>query len=607
MTVPIPTPPPSSAVDPLDYSFVFTQRPLLTPEEFIKECEFRGLTFFTGELGLAKLEALHRASVLVPFYRIAKDLHEARRVAREEDSSLESVLRRFRIKDRLPDHRAERTLFHPADQPFRPWRTFRRSSETGSVWTSIFLYSPYQLLAIPVLKEHMGCLHLRRHKGQLSDATFRFIEPNVFVLSKQQLTAIHELVPILSVLDPLFLPRIPDRTSVHLRSLSLNDWNHWVQAFDPIAFLQRIGWQSTRLVQVADRLLTTAHGIDPILDWQDVIRLGGYDKVSMLRKDALIAYDYRLAAELLLRLYESLADVGEATPLSPQGGKYWHPQRERLSTDRRELDQVLTDFGISPYPSLVLALESDTEMVIMPKMMASLGIPLFPSFIRIVNYGGIGKKFDLLVQYIVTPFLSNAIKGHSNQTLVPIHRPPTRFLLIVDSEGDFKGEPKRTKWRKERLGEVYSTLPREYQTDEVKKQLEEQLEDLVEIKSWHNEHCFEFANFTDQELADALGVPVTEIEQLRSGGKFNKKEIKNLWDKLRKAHYSLSSLDPPTKPELAERLWPVLEAKINTARQMGTAQSIPAFRIAEQAWELAASTRRGQVALFVSEASEVGL
>jgi len=603
MTVPIPTPPPSSAVDPLDYSFVFTQRPLLTPEEFIKECEFRGIIFFMGELGLAQLEALHRASVLVPFYRIAKDLHEARRVAREEDSSLESVLRRFRIKDRLPDHRAERTLFHPADQPFRPWRTFRRSSETGSVWTSIFLYSPYQLLAIPVLKEHMGCLHLRRHKGQLSDATFRFIEPNVFVLSKQQLTAIHELVPILSVLDPLFLRRIPDRTSVHLRSVSLNDWNHWVQAFDPIAFLQRIGWQPNRLVQEADRLLTIAHGIDPVLAWQDVIRLGGYDKVSMLRKDALIAYDYRLAAELLLRLYESLVDVGAATPLSSPQGKYWHPQRERLSTDRKELDQVLTDFGISPYPSLVLALEGDTEMVIMPKIMASLGIPLSPSFIRIVNYGGVGKSFDLLVQYIVTPFLGNAIKGHSNQTLVPIHRPPTRFLLIVDSEGKFKTEQERTKWRKERLGEVYSTLPREYHTDEVKKQLE----DLVGIESWDCDHCFEFANFTDQELADALGVPVAKIERLRSEGKFNKKKLEGLWNELREAHYPLSSLDPPTKPDLAERLWPVLEAKINTAQQMGTAQSIPALRIAEQAWEHAASTRRGQVALFVSEASEVGL
>jgi hypothetical protein len=600
MTVPIPTPPPASAVDPLDYSFVFTQRPLLTPEEFIKECEFRGITFIMGELGLAQLEALHRASVLVPFYRIAKDLHEARRVAREEDSSLESVLRRFRIKDRLPDHRVEKTLFHPADQPFRPWRTFRRSSETGSVWTSIFLYLPYQLLAIPVLKEHMGCLHLRRHKSQLSDATFRFIEPNVFVLSsKQQLTAIHELVPILSVLDPLFLPRM----SGHLRSVSLNDWNHWVQAFDPIAFLQRIGWQPNRLVQEADQLLTIAHGIDPVLAWQDVIRLGGYDKVSMLRKDALIAYDYRLAAELLLRLYESLVDVGAATPLSSPLGKYWHPQRERLSTDRKELDQVLTDFGISPYPSLVLALEGDTEMVIMPKIMASLGIPLSPSFIRLFNYGGVDKSFDLLVQYIVTPFLGNAIKGHSNQTLVPIHRPPTRFLLIVDSEGRFKTEQERTKWREVRLGEVYSTLPREYHTDEVKKQLE----DLVGIESWDCDHCFEFANFTDQELADALGVPVAKIERLRSEGKFNKKKLEGLWNELRETYYPLSSLDPPTKPDLAERLWPVLEAKINIARQMGTAQSIPAFRIAEKAWELAASTRRGQVALFVSEASEVGL
>ena len=91
-------------------------------------------------------------------------------------------------------------------------------------------------------------------------------------------------------------------------------------------------------------------------------------------------------------------------------------------------------------------------------------------------------------------------------------------------------------------------------------------------------------------------------QQLRNVRKFNNYQLKNLWDKLRKTNYPLSSLDPPTKPELAERLWPILEAKINTARQMGTAQSIPVFRIAEQAWKLAASTRRGQVALFVSEA-----
>ena len=580
-------------LDPLDYPFVFTQRPLLTPEEFLKEGEQRWPELDTGSIGMAQLEALHRDGVLLPVYRVEADLRAARRVAREEGSTLEDVLRRFRARDRLPDHMDEGTLFRPVHQPFRPWRTFKRPSEMGPVWTSIFLYSPYQLLALPVLKEYHRHLRPRRRKDEPFNVTFRFIRPAVFSHGKQRLDAIQDLIPILSILEARYLPEVPDRTSIRLSSVTRDEWHEYKRSFNPVAILQRLTWQPDRLVEAADKLLYVAHGLDPLGAWHDLLRLGSRDKLATLRNDALITYDYRIAAELLLRFYEDLANAGAASALPPFG-RYWHVQQERLSTTRTELDRVLTDYGLSPHPSLVLALEGETEMVIMPRVMDCLGLPHHQSFIRFFNYGGVDKSFDLVVRYVAIPFLGGPLNNLSNQTVVPFDRPPTKFLLVADPEGKLAQKGQREDWRRVRLSEIFSSLPPDLQTEATK----QQLDNLVEIDSWGAGQCFEFANFDVSDLAQALGVPEKEVATLRKGGKFNKKSLKGLWEELARTGHPLSSQEPPSKAALAHALWPLLEAKILAAQTAGNPESIPVVRVAVHAWRLAASTRRAQVALL---------
>jgi hypothetical protein len=370
----------------------------------------------------------------------------------------------------------------------------------------------------------------------------------------------------------------------------------YCEQFDPGQVLARIGWSAEQCLQEATNVLYQAQSIDPLAEWQDLVRLCHHEKLAKLKGAALLACDMRVAAEILLRFYEDLAAQGLAPQLQPNSPVV---ERERLTSDGSEVDRILMEYDLSPHPSLVLALEGETEMVIMPKVMDHLGIRRNPSFLRHFNYGGIDKGFDLLVQYIVTPFLGDPRQGSNKQTVVPFERPPTKFLLIADPESRFTTDAQRAKWRNDRLSEICAALPSEFQTDGARWQLGQ----LVEIDSWGAGQCFEFANFDDGELAQALGVPQQEVAVLRQGGRFSKKKLKELWGRLAHLGYSLPAEEPPTKVEIAHALWPLLEARIAAAQQTDDVQAIPVVRIAVRAWRLAAGTRRGNVALFPEHAA----
>ena len=77
-----------SLVDLLDLEYIFLQHPLLTVKAFSSQCERRGLSFFLAE---RQLEALHQAGVLLPAYRIIRDLRRLRQSAREASLPLSVV------------------------------------------------------------------------------------------------------------------------------------------------------------------------------------------------------------------------------------------------------------------------------------------------------------------------------------------------------------------------------------------------------------------------------------------------------------------------------------------------------------------------------------
>jgi len=90
--------------------------------------------------------------------------------------------------------------------------------------------------------------------------------------------------------------------------------------------------------------------------------------------------DHRVAAEILLRFCEDLAEwgVGLPVPSAASFGMNWHPLCDRLSTRDQTLDEDLMDLGLSPHPRVVLAVEGETEEVHVP-LVGHSDIPTLPN------------------------------------------------------------------------------------------------------------------------------------------------------------------------------------------------------------------------------------
>jgi hypothetical protein len=172
-----------------------------------------------------------------------------------------------------------------------------------------------------------------------------------------------ELVIALSALEARYLPEVVHRVRAPL-PLDLKAWPDYANDFDPTAMLGWLGWQPEQLKAAAYRLLSHAYSIDPQQRWHRLARLAEPERWGELRGLALAANDHRVAAELLLLFYEDLVELGAAPPLEqlpPRHQRVWHQLDERLASDRDELEEVLTEFGLSPHPSVVLGVEGETE------------------------------------------------------------------------------------------------------------------------------------------------------------------------------------------------------------------------------------------------------
>lgn len=344
---------------------------------------------------------------------------------------------------------------------------------------------------------------------------------------------------------------------------------HLRETFDPVAMLQWLGWEGEHVREGAEGLLTRAHRIDPLREWHELVRLCRPDKWQELRGDALVAVDHRIAAEILLRFYADLSRDGAVPPLPTIQGRWWHPLRERLETDRGELDAVLTDCGLSPHPALVLVLEGATAMTIIPCVMDILGIPHGADFIELINGASATQEFGLLAAYAATPRLGKPLGD-----TVQLDRPATRFLVVLDPEESFETPEKRERKRRAWLERIVNAVPVAHRTPVLRAELEY----LVAVDTWGREP-FEFAHFCDEEIAGAIvaidrGATVPDLADLtvRVGNvRRGKGNLKTLWEAWASPH--------PSKVAVAEALWPVLERKLRTAVADETLAEIPVARV----------------------------
>jgi hypothetical protein len=108
-------------------------------------------------------------------------------------------------------------------------------------------------------------------------------------------------------------------------------------------------------------------------------------------------------------------------------------------------------------------------------------------------FKGAGANLALMARYAASPLL-----GTDQGQYVELDRPPTRFLVLTDAEERYATPQDRREQRRYLIAAIAWLLPTNLRPD-----LYDRGTRLVEILTW-GRYPFEFAHFTDRQLANAL-------------------------------------------------------------------------------------------------------
>lgn len=556
-----------TSLDLLSLPAPFSQVKLLTAADFAKEANRRRprVALSHPELNEQILEELHRHGVLVPFFRVG--LHAdtpARAVGTAPGLTPHPA--KGTIPSELLSAAAEGRVTDPASEEFSPWP----DGESGH------LYSRHQLLGLqflyPLLAEFVptftGGGPILWHLGPADLPGSGLVES--FGLWRS-------LAITVGALDTYYWPIITGRIGNDLAA-----WRRVRGEMDPAHMQDWLHLSREQLASQANHLKVVASMRDVLGDFYDLVRRSHAGAWETMRGDALAALDTRLAADVLDRFIKDVDGQQAAAgplfrvPLSQMG----------LSEQENSLDAALTSLHLSPYPSLVIALEGQTEELIVPRVMDLLGIEVASNRIEFVNFEG-SKDLMLLARYTTRPVL-----GKSYGDWVALDRPVTKFLVLTDPENKFRTPSDRRRMRRNLLESITFGFPDEYRKDLLGNQLRSR---LVEVRTW-GKYPFEFAHFTDRQLADALtklakvphpGGRTALIAQVQNQRSRHSPDID---------HVNWKGRGKISKPDLADALWPLLAQRIRRAVHRGS-RGPAVMKAALRAYEMAAGLPRSGVAL----------
>ena len=564
-----------SSLDLLELPYPFSQVHLLTVSEFADMARKR-----RGRAGPRLppvdeqvLEELHRCGVLVPLLRVDLEPAPGARVI-DVSASLTPRNVHATIITELYSAAGDRRVADPGVDGFAPWPKERQRT----LWpgtASGYLYLRYQLLGLEAALGFVADLKGRSADGLpqwFLDEADRPNAPTVAALASWRSLAI-----CLSALDTYYWPQLA-------RTL-LGDIATWRAVFADRDPARMLGWLGASLEQVkrqVTHLEMSASSCDDTGDFYDLIRRAKAEAWKSLRGDSAVAMDYRLAADILARFAADITPRGNddpaalPAPLSQQG----------LSARPHSLDAALTRLHLSPFPALVIGVEGETEYRVVPRVLDMLGITFDRNRIVIVDYGGTGN-LALLARYAGEPVL-----GRDYGRGVALDRPLTRFLVLADAENHYKTAADRRRQRRLLLDSLTRNVPKDLRSDYYVNTWRAR---IVEIRTW-GKLPFEFAHFTDAELADAI-LAVAQTAHPRGRAQLlsdlHRQRGRSAPDVGKVYRWHQSGL---SKPILADALWPVLERKIQTALDRGT-PGPPVLQACIRAYEMAAVSEKVSITL----------
>ena len=534
--------------------WVFTQHQPLSTSEFMRKSKDRGV-----RLDDLMLRQLYKQRVLIPFVAVTSGRRtEPHTLDQPEPRSGGTWLTELRAA------RRDGRLMDLVAQPFLPRLQFTPPSSYVPGWWNGLLYSEHQLAIVPRLPNYLG---KARYSYRGKTMYPRLPEPDPFL--RHWATWYHRIALMATALEARYLPVLePDY--IYLVNAEPSQYQEYRVAFDPVAMSERLRYPAEQVRKDAEELLLWAHHLDPLDGpWDQLLRRAPRDSWKNFKGDALSVMSIRQTAEILLRFYEDLVEHDAAPKLPEIPLMSWHPLTERLSLRSQTLDQDLMEAGLSPHYGVVLALEGDTEDIHAPAVLELLGPSNASELVRIMALGGVDKDPVPVGALAATPLVT---RKNDDGRFWWVMRPPTRFMVAADPEGKFYAPDKIAKTRTAILDKIRANL-------RVKgvKASDSELEELVDLRTW-DESCYEFAHFSDSELADAIdkvhhtrnGWSREELVEALRYWRDQKKDIKEVWKRGKWDAQLKRPVDPweyeVSKTKLAEVLWPVLRTKIEAAK-----------------------------------------
>lgn len=562
------------ALEVLDFPLVFSQRHLLPRDKFFKEATSRDVL-----VDQAGLDLLDQHEIIQPMFRSRRSLKGVRSAIRSSAprdwpryppwtfAEDEEGLRADAAAGHLRSGHGSRAI---------PRGSFSRLIGGTQVQVHEALYSPYQLLDI---RDAAELVPLIRSPGRT--ALWR---SRVRAARERSAKAADRAV-LLTAIEARYYPRVTGDLTMPARK-GFEAWYAEDRKFRARTLLEWSRWSPEEIRAEAERLLHRAWSIDPLRDWIDLIRHVRSSQWKRLRGDALQAVELRIAAEMLIRFHEDLHRVGAAPELPSPRGRSRGSLDDRLKADPSSLDTVLASYGLSPHPAVLLVAEGDTEEVVLPLVMAELGIRRDDAYIKLINARTENRDHSLLVRYASLPRLGPVENGTAD-----FLRPPTRYLIAVDGDQRYRTHSAREAERDGRVDELMRDLPSIYRTAVAR----DDVRSLVLVEAWTDGLDFERANFSDAQLADAImatgcapaGESLATVTaalalQRRSALNGHARNLKAIWT---------GWPCEPGKPSLALRLWPLLRARIRRKRSRKGLDSIPVARVCLLARDLADGPR----------------
>jgi hypothetical protein len=470
-----------SPLELLSLPWPFSQLQLLTADEFVKKADEQELRARSRRLDTHALEELHRTGILVPFFRVRlADPDPDDRIdvgdsltLRHVTSTVEHELFRAAVEGRATD---------PAHEPFSPWpRERRRHLWPSNDWA--YAYSHHQLHGLRCAKAIVA--QLEPSFAPKMTTTWELPSNAVPVQGTlDEIARWRGLAVVLSALDTIYWPEI-----MRTVSYGLGIWREVRAAFDAASTLGWLGVSAAEIADQADDFRFAATFGDVLGDFFDIVRRAKPSAWATLRGPALVAMEERIAAEILHRSTQEVSPTSLAPP-----GTLLPPLSQQWLGDRpTSLDASLSNLMLSPHPTVVLALEGETEMLLMPRVFELLGIQNNPNFIRIECFGGTTKDLQLLARFAAAPLLGTDRGDH-----VELDRPLTHFLVLTDAENKYASRADRRRQRLLLLDSITYAVPHDLKADYFGRSAH-----VVEIQTW-GKLPFEFAHFTNSQLAGAL-------------------------------------------------------------------------------------------------------